>query len=156
MAISQLLEEKYLKKINVTVPRDSIFGRIYENDIEKQVVKSDSFLIYQHNPFRWRVNGDCFEREEDFSTASVMINSIINKSCSEIDNKRLRKIGECLCYVADKTGVNGKERINPMLVMQFADNARRLRGNKQNIYELLRVAKIVLNSTTKSIKEQFQ
>ncbi|MCL2827350.1 MAG: DUF2974 domain-containing protein [Oscillospiraceae bacterium] len=83
-----LVEEKYSQiknKIQRIVPQFCVIGMLFENDSEKQIVKSDTYGILQHDSMSWVVNRDRFVTVDDLHPDSKTLNTIISEWLEDMD-----------------------------------------------------------------------
>lgn len=60
-----------------TVPKSSVIGLIMDDGSQVQVVESDGFSIFQHNPFLWQVEGCEFVPADGLAASSRYLSSTI-------------------------------------------------------------------------------
>lgn len=92
-------------KVHMIVPKDSIVGRIYTDDLNYEIIKSESFMIYQHNPFRWKIEDKRFVEMDRFNITSKLASNVFIAITKEIDKRKLKKMGEAICCKAEKADI---------------------------------------------------
>jgi len=81
-------EENYKSmqnKIIRIVPDQSMIGMIFSESNEDIIVHSDTFLIFQHDPFSWEIEGNKFISKE-LSQFSVYFREILASWLSKMDD----------------------------------------------------------------------
>lgn len=72
-------------KILFTVPQSCIIGMIYDNGVDKQVIKSSKYGIMQHDTLSWMVEGNSFVPAERLHSDSSSFNAIVIEWLEDMD-----------------------------------------------------------------------
>ena len=65
-------------RLYVIYPEQSIVGMIFHRPSHFEVIKSESFAVYQHDPFNWHVLGADFEKANDVCRESKFFHKSLN------------------------------------------------------------------------------
>lgn len=107
--IKPSLNKDDLLKIHLIMPQDSIIGRIYDNDLEVKIIKSRSFFIYQHNPFRWNIKDNRFVRQDGFTFMSTNISKFLDRCMNRVDKSEWQFIGDGINNAAQSVGIKNDD-----------------------------------------------
>lgn len=113
--IKPFLDESDISKIHVILPRDSVIGRIYDNRLESDIVKSRSFFIYQHNPFRWSIKNNEFVRLDGFTPMSRSITKLVDRFMNKVDSEQLKYIGDGISVAAKSAGIKSDDELRQII-----------------------------------------
>ncbi len=69
------------------VPQSSVIGMLLDHPDRFEVVRSDSVSVWQHNPYRWRVEGPRFVRADGLTKDSVYFNLVFAQWLAEVDEE---------------------------------------------------------------------
>lgn len=91
------------KKINKTVPEESIVGMLLQNHEKFDVIKSTGELLSQHDPYTWEVyNGD-FINVTDISKVSKFTDATLSEWLSLIDDEKRKDFINALYKILTST-----------------------------------------------------
>ena len=65
-------------RLCVIYPEQTIVGMIFHRPRHFEVIKSESFAVYQHDPFNWHVLGADFEKANDICRESKFFHKSLN------------------------------------------------------------------------------
>ena len=82
----QAVEERIVK----ILPKSSLVGMLFENDIHYKTVESKTFGLAQHNPYTWLVKDGHFVEADDIYEGSLRMNETINEWILSLDAARLQ------------------------------------------------------------------
>lgn len=75
-------------RINKTLPQSSIIGMLLQDQENYSVVKSNRFLIMQHDPFSWLVEGNDFQYVQSVKRSALYINGTLNQWAYSFDDQQ--------------------------------------------------------------------
>lgn len=106
-------EEKYLetpefKGIEPVLmsyyPGCSVVGMIFYHNDNYEIVKSDGFVVNQHDPFAWQICGNEFEHLYDFEDESKFFKSAVNQWVDRLNQKERESMVAALFGTIEATG----------------------------------------------------
>ena len=113
-------------RIRKTIPQSSLFGLIFEQETETDIVYSHDISVLQHFPFGWEVDGHRFVRREHLTPDAVLLEKTLDgwlARLSQKDRERFidgifRIIESSGAETFDELGDNLKEQL-PVMVQSF-------------------------------------
>lgn len=91
-------------RIKRIVPESSVIGMLLNHVVEPTVIKSSQNTIMQHDGFSWEVMGPSFERCEELSTFSVVLDDAIQTWLEQIPEEKREPVIRDLFSVLEATG----------------------------------------------------
>lgn len=79
------------ERIEKTIPQSSLIGMLFENQEDFNIVKSNAFTLWQHDPFSWSVSGNTFSSLERLNPGARYMDRTLNtwiSGISESDRER--------------------------------------------------------------------
>lgn len=99
------------KKIKAYAPESSIIGLLMKNVGNYIYVKSNSYLIFQHNPYTWKVDGNTFLYAKTNNGSSKFIENILNDVYNNLTIRQKKIFVEGLYQIVLLSGVNDYRKI---------------------------------------------
>lgn len=94
-----------IKKVRTFIPRDSVFGRLLNNDVKYTVVKSSETGIMQHNVYSWQITGNRFVYLKEVSDGSNLVDRVIKEWLAGIDKDKREEIIDIIFSIINSTQV---------------------------------------------------
>ncbi|MBO4819010.1 MAG: DUF2974 domain-containing protein [Firmicutes bacterium] len=118
-----VVSEEQVRRIDpittMTLPSDSIVGRIFEPDLSnKNIIKSNTSGPMAHSGYSWMIEDNGFVREESFSTVSNVINDSLDKYLRNADLEQRKKLVD---GIFDTIKEGGYERLSDFKENGFAE-----------------------------------
>lgn len=122
-------------KVISVMPQMSIIGMIFNKPQNVYVIKSDSFLLGEHNPFSWVIEKDNFKYIDMISKSSEIFNNSVKDYFNELTFKQRRKFviivwGLYLKVIAELK-LNNEKRTNYKLLKYGYKEYKNLSKEKQ-------------------------
>ncbi|MBR3289989.1 MAG: DUF2974 domain-containing protein [Clostridia bacterium] len=137
--------ERYLAILNKTVkiiPDASLVGILLDNKTQRTIIQSDAKGLMQHNPYSWRVKGAAFERADERTDSSLLMDDALSE------------------WIASLTTENKQILVNAVFDALEASGATTLREiseNKWDAYSAILKAAAQMDQDSKSdIKEMLK
>ena len=103
-------------RLTVCYPEQSIVGMIFHRPRHFQVIKSDKFAVYQHDPFNWQVKACGFERAEDVCRESRLFHKSLNNWIENMSFDEKKKFITSLFSVISASGYDRFSEISKNVV----------------------------------------
>ena len=91
-------------RLTVCYPEQSIVGMIFHRPRHFEVIKSEKFAVYQHDPFNWKVKAFDFERAEDVCRESKLFHKSLNNWIENMSYDEKKKFINSLFSVINASG----------------------------------------------------
>lgn len=88
-------------KIDKTVPKSSMIGMFLQQHENYRVVSSNSFSVWQHNPFSWTIKGNEFEYIDDLTNDAKYFNHTLNEWVASLTNEERERLVDILFSLID-------------------------------------------------------
>lgn len=115
-------------RIDKTLPQSSLVGMLLEQQEGFRVVKSNRLLIWQHDPFSWRVDGRDFVYLDDLAPDARYLDAAISAWLSSRTNEERERFIDTLYSVVEASRVRTTRELRadwrrniPTAARAFAD-----------------------------------
>ena len=88
-------------KIDKTVPKSSMIGMFLQQHENYRVVSSNSFSVWQHNPFSWTIKDNEFEYIDDLTNDAKYFNHTLNEWVASLTNEERERLVDILFSLID-------------------------------------------------------
>jgi len=85
-------------------PGCSVVGMIFYHNSNYEIVKSDGFVVNQHDPFAWQIMGNEFEHMDDFAEESKFFKNAVNEWVERLSQKEREGMVAALFGTIEATG----------------------------------------------------
>lgn len=104
------LEEESFKRIQgrirKTAPQFSVFGMLFEQEVEAKTVTSHETGMMQHNPVSWEVEGNAFRAHKHPARISQHMNKKINNWIDQQSYENRALLIDTIFTILEETGVS--------------------------------------------------
>lgn len=113
------LYQDMIPKINFLIPETSIVGMILFHKASYKVIKSDTRLIWQHDPLSWQVDNTGFITLESVDKTSENINNIISNWLSNLNAIQREQFVNNLYKILKTNNINTIEELAKLKITKI-------------------------------------
>ena len=126
------------------IPSESVVGNLLNDDTTFFVIKANNRLIFQHDPFAWRVKHDYFVRTKKQASYSIAIAEAFVGILNNMDLEKKNKTIEDLFYFLDFNDIKTVNYFKKNLILKlrllkntFNKMVKESQDNLKNFYKSL-------------------
>lgn len=146
-------------RILKTVPQSSIIGMILEEQENYDIIKSDGFSLWQHDPYTWLVEEDHFITIQKLTNGALLMDTTIHNWLVGIDAEKRKRFITALYTILDqddaKTSKEFRETFFKNLPRMIEATTKLDPDTKKFMADTLKeMANISLNTIPEILKEK--
>lgn len=123
------------------IPESSIIGLLLSQVKDCRIVESDSVSFFQHDAFKWHVQGKQFVYASETTKSSARINRHINRFLETCDVEQREHTIQVLFEIIESTGATTMKEIPKLLVKHITDVTQTVKGLSQEDWQALKELK---------------
>lgn len=127
------------------IPESSIIGLLLSSVKDCRIVESDSVSFFQHDAFKWHIQGKQFVYASETTKSSARINRHINRFLETCDVEQRERTIFVLFEIIESTGAQTMKEIPKLLVKHISDVTQTVKGLSAQDRQALRELKKFLN-----------
>ena len=99
-------------KIHSFYPAFSVVGMIFHHPKNYEIVKSEGFALWQHDPMSWQIMGSEFINEAEFTEESRLFYSAFNEWIDKLDESQKKEFVETMFCILEASGCKTNNEID--------------------------------------------
>lgn len=124
-------------RLTIVYPEQTIVGMIFHRPRHFEVIKSDKFAVYQHDPFNWHVTGCNFENANDVSRESKIFHKSLNNWIETMSVEQKEKFISSLFIVINASGYERFSELTKNVVPASARMIKCLSGMEPDMRDAI-------------------
>lgn len=129
-------------------PGFSVVGMIFHHPFNYEIVRSDGFAFWQHDPIGWQIMGNSFVNEVDFTDESRLFYKVFNEWIDKLNKEQKKNFVETMFCILEASGAKTNSDIekDPLkstakMLAAYADLSR---TKKKELHKILSMFKDVI------------
>ena len=99
------------ERINSFYPGFAVVGMIFHHPEKYEIVKSEGFTFWQHDPLCWQISGASFINEADFADESRLFYKAFNEWIDKLDTEQKKNFVETMFCILEASGAKTNNEI---------------------------------------------
>ncbi|MBO4290719.1 MAG: DUF2974 domain-containing protein [Lachnospiraceae bacterium] len=91
--------EKIADRVVKILPRSSVVGMLFEQEVPYRVVESTKLGIFQHNPYSWIVRENYLEEADEIYRGRKLLDRAVNEWILSLDKEQLQRFVDTLFQI---------------------------------------------------------